>query len=236
LACDSIAPAPDLQRIILTQLDRLPYWLVFWASVTTIISGYLYIPKVRRPAPARIRDIKSPSRQGRMDRVKPVAASRPAGPDVAVGRIGVRVIFELSAGRLVSNQALYGRRVCRNVLGVFLLRWLPLDMGRKSPSGWEGGDRRRHLRYRGGQMGRVDDPRMVIDECVGYWTTLLFSSSDALYDRGGFCSVQNSGRLQTSLGPTVGRPFRRVGVVMDDILAGVVANGLLHGLRLLYPH
>jgi len=45
LACDSIAPAPDLQRIILTQLDRLPYWLVFWASVTTIISGYLYIRK-----------------------------------------------------------------------------------------------------------------------------------------------------------------------------------------------
>jgi CDP-diacylglycerol--glycerol-3-phosphate 3-phosphatidyltransferase len=30
-----------------TVLDRMPYWLVFWVTLTTIISGFLYIQKYR---------------------------------------------------------------------------------------------------------------------------------------------------------------------------------------------
>jgi CDP-diacylglycerol--glycerol-3-phosphate 3-phosphatidyltransferase len=37
--------SPGHQQVFLTLLDRLPYWLVFWASITTIVSGYLYIRK-----------------------------------------------------------------------------------------------------------------------------------------------------------------------------------------------
>jgi len=85
------------------------------------------------------------------------------------------------------------------------------------------------------QMGRVDDPRMVIDECVGYWTTLLFLPRTLFTIAAGF--VLSEFWTSTNFpGSTVGRLSGGWGVVMDDILAGVVANGLLHGLRLLYPH
>lgn len=33
------------QRILLLTLDRLPYWLVFWVSILTLLSGYFYIQK-----------------------------------------------------------------------------------------------------------------------------------------------------------------------------------------------
>jgi CDP-diacylglycerol---glycerol-3-phosphate 3-phosphatidyltransferase len=38
---------PRMRELIpyntLAQIERIPYWLVFWTTVTTILSGYLYI-------------------------------------------------------------------------------------------------------------------------------------------------------------------------------------------------
>jgi hypothetical protein len=38
---------PEVRQVVgynvFWTLERLPYWLVFWVTLTTIISGYLYI-------------------------------------------------------------------------------------------------------------------------------------------------------------------------------------------------
>jgi len=38
-------PAYDWQLLLLKVLERTPFWLVFWVTMLTIVSGYLYIRK-----------------------------------------------------------------------------------------------------------------------------------------------------------------------------------------------
>jgi phosphatidylglycerophosphatase A len=121
--------------------------------------------------------------------------------------------------------------------GVILLRWFPDDLW-KQLAVWAGGvaiavvtsDVAEEL------MGRIDDPRIVIDECVGYWTSILFLPRTLFIVVAGFVLfrvfdvyklpwVRKSGDLPGGWG-----------VVMDDILAGVLVNILLHATRFVYPH
>jgi phosphatidylglycerophosphatase A len=120
--------------------------------------------------------------------------------------------------------------------GVYLLRWLPTDLVRQIAV-WLGGITIAVVTSDVAEehMGRIDDPRIVIDECVGYWTSVLFLPRSTFIIVAGFVLfrifdvyklpwVRRSGDLPGGWG-----------VVMDDILAGVLVNVLLHALHVFYP-
>jgi phosphatidylglycerophosphatase A len=79
-------------------------------------------------------------------------------------------------------------------------------------------------------MGRHDDPRIVIDEFIGVWAALLFLPATLPVLIAAFVLF----RILDVLKPGPIRKAAKLpggwGVVMDDVLAGVAVNLVLHGL------
>jgi phosphatidylglycerophosphatase A len=84
-------------------------------------------------------------------------------------------------------------------------------------------------------FGKEDDPRIVIDEMMGFLITMLWVPKTILFVIIGFFLF----RFFDILKPF---PIRRMekrwkggyGVVMDDVLAGVYSNVILHLVYLIY--
>ncbi len=84
-------------------------------------------------------------------------------------------------------------------------------------------------------MGRKDDPRIVIDEVIGYLTAMLLLPRSWPVAIAGFLlfrilDVSKPGWIKSASKLPGGW-----GVVVDDLLAGVVANVLLRAAHLFYP-
>jgi phosphatidylglycerophosphatase A len=81
--------------------------------------------------------------------------------------------------------------------------------------------------------GKKDDQRIVIDEIMGFLVTMLWVPKSILFIIGGFVLF----RVFDILKPFPIRRLERVksgfGVVLDDVLAGIYANIILHLIRLI---
>lgn len=84
-------------------------------------------------------------------------------------------------------------------------------------------------------LGRKDDPRIVIDEAVGYWVAVAFLPRSAAVLGAGFLLF----RFFDAVKPPPCRRLERLpgglGVVMDDVGAGVAANLTLRAALALIP-
>lgn len=84
-------------------------------------------------------------------------------------------------------------------------------------------------------FGKKDDQRIVIDEIVGFFVTMLYLEKTLIILVMGFLLF----RFFDILKPFPIRRFEKrwrggYGVVLDDVIAGVYANILLHLLRRVY--
>jgi len=84
-------------------------------------------------------------------------------------------------------------------------------------------------------MGRKDDPRIVIDEWVGYWVTIAFLPQNRLILIAGFILFRLFDVLKPSYVRRSGNLPGGWGVVMDDVLAGVLANLCLRLIVYVHP-
>ena len=79
-------------------------------------------------------------------------------------------------------------------------------------------------------FGKKDDPRIVIDEMMGFFITMLWVPQTPLFILVGFILF----RFFDILKPFPIRRFEKVrggfGVVLDDVMAGIYANIILHVL------
>jgi len=85
-------------------------------------------------------------------------------------------------------------------------------------------------------FGRRDDPRIVIDEMMGFYITMLWSTKSLYSIAIGFILF----RFFDILKPFPIRPLEErwkggFGVVLDDVLAGIYANISLHIIFLCFP-
>ncbi len=84
-------------------------------------------------------------------------------------------------------------------------------------------------------MGFHDDPRIVIDEWAGYLCAVAFLPQTPLVLIGAFILF----RVFDVIKPGPIRALARLpggwGVVMDDVLAGLMANGCIRLVGLFYP-
>ncbi len=83
------------------------------------------------------------------------------------------------------------------------------------------------------QLGVHDHPGIVWDEFVGYWVTLWALPAEPAWVLAGFVLF----RILDILKPWPIRVLdRRVGggfgIMIDDVIAGVLACGMLHGVRI----
>jgi phosphatidylglycerophosphatase A len=84
-------------------------------------------------------------------------------------------------------------------------------------------------------LGVKDDPRIVIDEFIGYWTAVLFLPRSSFVMVGAFVLF----RIFDSWKPLgiarLGQLRGGWGIVLDDLAAGVAANLCLQLIRLVLP-
>jgi phosphatidylglycerophosphatase A len=84
-------------------------------------------------------------------------------------------------------------------------------------------------------LGSHDDPRIVVDETVGFWAAAAWLPREPFVLAGAFVLFRFFDAMKFE-------PYRRLeklpggwGVVMDDVGAGVVANLLVRAVLWLYP-
>jgi len=85
-------------------------------------------------------------------------------------------------------------------------------------------------------FGKKDDPRIVIDEVMGFLITMLWLPKTILFIILGFFLF----RFFDILKPFPIRQWERklkggIGVVLDDVMAGIYANIILHLISLALP-
>ena len=82
-------------------------------------------------------------------------------------------------------------------------------------------------------LGKKDDPRIVIDEMMGFFITMFWVTKTPFFILVGFILF----RFFDILKPFSIRGFEKVrggfGVVLDDVMAGIYANIILHLIRFL---
>jgi phosphatidylglycerophosphatase A len=80
-------------------------------------------------------------------------------------------------------------------------------------------------------LGQKDDSRIIVDEMIGYWTTIAFLPKNCFYCLSGFVLF----RILDSIKLPPYRWLERLpggyGIVMDDVGAGVFANLILQAVR-----
>ena len=83
-------------------------------------------------------------------------------------------------------------------------------------------------------LGKKDDPRIVIDEMMGFFITMLWLPKTPLFLLAGFILF----RFFDIFKPFPIRRFEKVrggfGVVLDDVMAGIFANVILHFIIILH--
>jgi len=84
-------------------------------------------------------------------------------------------------------------------------------------------------------LGHCDDQRIIFDEWVGYWTAVAFHSRTWPLLITGFFLFRFFDMWKSRLGHVLSRWPGGLGVVMDDILAGLYTNLALYGLKLIVP-
>jgi phosphatidylglycerophosphatase A len=84
-------------------------------------------------------------------------------------------------------------------------------------------------------LGRKDDPRIVIDEWIGVWITLAFLPRGTVWLVLGFILFRVFDVWKPGAVRLIGDWPGGWGVVMDDVLAGVAANVLLHTINFIHP-
>jgi phosphatidylglycerophosphatase A len=81
---------------------------------------------------------------------------------------------------------------------------------------------------------RTDDPRIIIDEFIGYWAAVAFLPRTVAVIWSAFVLF----RLLDSIKPPPIRELGQLpggwGIVMDDVLAGIVANLLIRTIPVSY--
>ncbi len=77
-------------------------------------------------------------------------------------------------------------------------------------------------------MGRKDDPRIVIDEMMGFLITMLWVPKTALFMIIGFFLFRFLDIVKPPPIRLIERAKGGFGVVLDDAVAGVYANIILH--------
>jgi phosphatidylglycerophosphatase A len=82
-------------------------------------------------------------------------------------------------------------------------------------------------------LGKKDDPRIVIDEMMGFFITMFWVTKTPFFILVGFILF----RFFDILKPFPIRGFEKVrggfGVVLDDVMAGIYANIILHLIKFL---
>ncbi len=77
-------------------------------------------------------------------------------------------------------------------------------------------------------LGQRDSPRIVIDEIVGYLITMAFLPRNLTYLAGGFLFFRVLDIIKPFPAGTINDRLRGgLGVVLDDVVAGIYANLLL---------
>ena len=85
-------------------------------------------------------------------------------------------------------------------------------------------------------FGRKDDPRIVIDEMIGFLITMLWIPKTTRFIIIGFFLFRFFDILKPYPIRHLERRLKRGwGVVLDDVMAGVYANILLHLIGRIYP-
>jgi phosphatidylglycerophosphatase A len=84
-------------------------------------------------------------------------------------------------------------------------------------------------------LGEHDDPRIVIDEWVGMWFTLAFIPLAWGTLLIGFILFRIFDTLKAPWVRQAARLPGGSGIVMDDVLAGVMANCILRAVLLIHP-
>lgn len=83
-------------------------------------------------------------------------------------------------------------------------------------------------------FGKKDDPRIVIDEMMGFFITMLWVTKTPLFILVGFILF----RFFDIFKPFPIRRFEKVrggfGVVLDDVIAGIFANVILRFIMILH--
>lgn len=83
-------------------------------------------------------------------------------------------------------------------------------------------------------FGKKDDPRIVIDEMMGFFITMLWVTKTPLFILVGFILF----RFFDIFKPFPIRRFEKVrggfGVVLDDVMAGIFANVILRFIMILH--
>ena len=77
-------------------------------------------------------------------------------------------------------------------------------------------------------FGKKDDPRIVIDEMMGFFITMLWVPQTALFVIIGFILFRFFDIVKPPPIRLVERARGGYGVVLDDVMAGVYANIILH--------
>jgi phosphatidylglycerophosphatase A len=111
---------------------------------------------------------------------------------------------------------------------VVALPWLPLDPTRQAAV-WLGVLAISVVVSETAEDGlrRHDDPRIVIDEFIGYWTAVLFLPRSFMVLAAAFILFRIFDVLKPGWVRRAARLPAGWGIVMDDVLAGVCANGLV---------
>jgi phosphatidylglycerophosphatase A len=86
-------------------------------------------------------------------------------------------------------------------------------------------------------LGRSDSPRIVIDEIVGYLITMAFLPRTLTTIIGGFLFFRVLDIIKPPPARFIDRQMQGgLGVVLDDVVAGIYANLLLQAIAQWYPH
>jgi phosphatidylglycerophosphatase A len=84
-------------------------------------------------------------------------------------------------------------------------------------------------------MGQKDDPRIVIDEFMGYWVAVAFLPRTLSVLMAGFVLFRLFDVFKLPWIRRAGELPGGWGVVIDDVLAGICANLLLHVAEIVHP-
>jgi phosphatidylglycerophosphatase A len=86
-------------------------------------------------------------------------------------------------------------------------------------------------------LGRRDSPRIVIDEVVGYLITMALLPRTLTTIIGGFLFFRVLDIIKPPPAKFIDRQMQAgLAVVLDDAVAGIYANFLLHTIAQWYPH
>lgn len=139
-------------------------------------------------------------------------------------------------GTLFRHWKLTGAGLIGTLWGVVLLSWVPLGIAQQLFF-WVGVLLVSVVTSQIAEkvMQRIDDPRIVIDETIGYLTTMLWLPHSVAAIIAGFVLFRLFDIWKPAGIKTLSKWPGGWGVVMDDVLAGVYANIILRLAHHIYP-